>query len=419
MKVPVSKRLPYGNADFYRLRMDNFVYVDKTRFIEMLENESNQSQIFIRPRRFGKSLFLSTLKYYYDINYAEEFEQLFGDLYIGQNPTALRNSYAVMNFNFSGIDTTNAETFRNSFHEKVYQAAWEFLNSHTKIFSMSEQTISQINNDENSALFLLSWAFMLSHSAGVRVFVIIDEYDHFANDLIAMGSTLDECFDKDMIIINGLIRNFYVRLKTETGNGIIHKTFITGVSSVMLGDLIGGYNIATNYSHYLRYNEMLGFTREEVNEIMNVVGLEQDKISVDMEYYYGGYLFNEYAKNKIYNPSKILYFFERILNTSELSLIDDPDLNIELKRLNRLIQNKYNRNTLIQIAKEGNVTSNVPEYFSLDSLNSDSNFISLLFYMGLLTISEDYLNQLRLVIPNYSIEQIYKEQVKQLVNGHF
>ena len=120
-----TKKLPYGKADFKSIRTgDNFVYVDKTRFIEFLEKENNSSKIFIRPRRFGKSLFLSMLSYYYDVNYEDEFDQLFGDLCIGKNPTPLKNSYAVMEFDFSGINTSSIEAFQNSFEENIRRTTW-------------------------------------------------------------------------------------------------------------------------------------------------------------------------------------------------------------------------------------------------------------------------------------------------------
>ncbi|MDR2345516.1 MAG: AAA family ATPase, partial [Planctomycetaceae bacterium] len=135
MSTKKFKKLPCGKADFKSIRTGNkFVYVDKTQFIELLENENNASKIFIRPRRFGKSLFLSMLLYYYDINFAADFESLFGDLYIGKNPTPLKNSYAVMEFDFSSIDTSNAETFRQSFFEKIRDAVWRFLDAHKNIF---------------------------------------------------------------------------------------------------------------------------------------------------------------------------------------------------------------------------------------------------------------------------------------------
>ncbi|MDR0337368.1 MAG: AAA family ATPase, partial [Planctomycetaceae bacterium] len=244
MNITKSKRLPYGHADFKKIRTNNYVYIDKTRFIELLENESNSSQIFIRPRRFGKSLFLSMLSYYYDVNYADEFEQLFGDLYIGQNPTPLKNSYAVMEFDFSSIDTTNVESFKNSFFENIRFSVRQFLQRHKNTFPKAERFIERIDN-EKTTLSILDTAFSVADEAGSKILVIIDEYDHFANDLIAMGSVLGDDFYKKMVTANGLVRDFYEKLKIMSKYGIVAQTFITGISPVLLDDLTSGYNIAT------------------------------------------------------------------------------------------------------------------------------------------------------------------------------
>ncbi|MDR3197192.1 MAG: AAA family ATPase, partial [Planctomycetaceae bacterium] len=331
MQTP--KKLPYGNADFKSVRTEkNYAYVDKTRFIESLENEGNKSKIFIRPRRFGKSLFLSTLAYYYDVNYAEEFERLFGDLYIGKNPTEGKNNFAVMEFDFSGVDTSNIETFRKSFFDNIRRTAWRFLDNHKNIFTDVEQFILKMKNGEFSALESLDLALGSAESAKIKIFMIIDEYDHFANDLIAMGSVFGEDFYKNVVTANGLVRDFYEKLKVAAKLGIIGQTFITGISPVMLEDLTSGYNIATNYSLDLRYNEMIGFTREEVDELMSVVGIEPNQIDVDMEYYYNGYLFNPKAENKIYNSTMILYFFEQILKGEDLPMnLIDPNLGTDQK----------------------------------------------------------------------------------------
>ncbi|MDR2168801.1 MAG: AAA family ATPase, partial [Planctomycetaceae bacterium] len=213
MSIKSPKQLPYGNANFKSVRTEkNYVYVDKTRFIELLENESNNSKIFIRPRRFGKSLFISMLSYYYDVNYADEFERLFGDLYIGKNPTQLKNSYAVMGFNFSGIDTLNFENFRNSFLDNIRNAVRRFLDGHKKIFPNTEQILSKIINHEYSAFESFDLVLGIAESAGIKIFVIIDEYDHFANDLIARGSKLGDVFYKNAVCVNGIVRDFYEKL---------------------------------------------------------------------------------------------------------------------------------------------------------------------------------------------------------------
>ncbi|MDR2704930.1 MAG: ATP-binding protein [Planctomycetaceae bacterium] len=412
MSTKKIKQLSYGNADFHSIRTEDCVYVDKTRFIELLEQENNSSQIFIRPRRFGKSLFLSTLQYYYDVNYADEFEQLFGDLYIGQHPTPRKNSYAVMEFDFSGLDTSSAENFRNSFSENVRQTVWEFLNSHKNIFPNAEQFIGQIPR-EKATLSILNIAFNLADEAKIKIVVLIDEYDHFANDLIVRKSEVGEDFYEKVIITSGVVRIFYEKLKSATDRGIIDRTFITGISPIILEDIIVSYNIATNYSFKLQYNEMLGFTHNDVNKLMDTLGIDKKQFGVDIENYYNGYQFNGKAVNKVYNPTMILYSFDQILTSNELpeNLID-PNLSIDPKRL---VQNEGNRNILIQIIKNGSIVSTILEKFSIDHLNNDSHFISLLFYMGLLTIKEPYLSELRLVIPNYSIQQVYWEQIRQLI----
>ncbi|MDR2762496.1 MAG: ATP-binding protein [Planctomycetaceae bacterium] len=417
MNIKEPKKLPYGNADFKSVRTEkNYAYVDKTRFIESLENEGDKNKIFIRPRRFGKSLFLSMLEHYYDINSADEFKKLFGNLYIGQNPTPLKNSYAVMTFNFSSIDTSNVDNFRNSFLGNICNSICRFLDAHKNIFSNANDAVNQIDNKELSAFDALDRTFRMAESAKIKIFVIIDEYDHFANDLIAMGSILGDDFYKSVVTANGLVRDFYEKIKVMSDSGIIAQTFITGISPVLLDDLTSGYNIAVNYSLNKQYNEMLGFTRNEVNKLMDEVGIKKDEIKVDMEYYYNGYLFHEEAENKVYNSTMILYFLKQILENNNLpkNLID-PNLSIDPKRLKRLVRNARSRDILLQIIKDGSIVSRVLEKFPLDYLNDENYFISLLFYMGLLTIKEPCLNRVRLTIPNYSIQRVYWEQVRQLL----
>ncbi|MDR0611215.1 MAG: ATP-binding protein [Planctomycetaceae bacterium] len=420
MNTKKPKQLPYGNADFRSIRTsNNYVYVDKTRFIAALEQESNKNQIFIRPRRFGKSLFLSTLTYYYDINYTGEFERLFGDLYIGQHPTPQKNSYAVMNFDFSGLNTNSgADEFIFSFCDKVRNSVRLFLDDHKNIFPKTKEMIRKINT-EHPNLGVLDWAFSVAKSANIQVFVIIDEYDHFANDFIAMGTVKGNDFYKKMVNANGVVRDFYERIKTATTFSVVNRTFMTGISPIMLDDLTSGFNIVSNLTLKLQYNEMLGFTSREVETLMTEIGIDADKINVDMEHYYNGYRFNEEGENTVYHSSMMLYFFEQILeNNKPPKNFIDPNLSMDSSRLKRLIQNDSNREILVKIIKEGSIVSKVLEKFSIDQLNDDHYFVSLLFYLGLLTIKESYLNKLRLVIPNYSIQRVYWEQIRLLIESN-
>ncbi|MDR3245887.1 MAG: AAA family ATPase, partial [Prevotellaceae bacterium] len=138
METMKGKRLPYGNSDFEKIRTGNFVYIDKTRYIELLENENNDKLFFTRPRKFGKSLFFSMLSNYYDINQADKFETLFGDLYIGKTPTPRRNSYMVLKFNFSGLDTTSEEDFRKTISQKIQDNIRDFLADYAHLFPQGD-----------------------------------------------------------------------------------------------------------------------------------------------------------------------------------------------------------------------------------------------------------------------------------------
>ncbi|MDR1674962.1 MAG: ATP-binding protein [Tannerella sp.] len=418
METKVFKRLPYGNSDFKDIVLNNYAYVDKTRYIEMLEQESNRNQFFIRPRKFGKSLFFMTLSYYYDLLEAENFDKLFGDLYIGKHPTPEHNTYAVMKFDFSGLDTNSEEGFKNSFSSNVQDTVRNFFRLYEQVFSEADLYVRQID-EEKPGIIALQKVFAAAEQNRVKLFFFIDEYDHFANDLIAMGNRLGKDLYKTTISANGLVRDFYERIKIAAKASTVYRTFITGISPVMLDNLTSGYNIATMLTLKPGYNEMMGFTQEEVERLMAETGVNPAHIQVDMEAYYNGYLFHKDGKHRVYNPAMILYFFNRVLeeNRPPLELIDQ-NLKTDYGRLQKLVQNERNRNTLIQIMKEDGVVAEIIQQFPVDVLYDDDYFVSLLFYMGLLTVREPYLNKSRLEIPNYSIRTLYWEYIMKLTRGN-
>ncbi|MDR0683215.1 MAG: AAA family ATPase, partial [Dysgonamonadaceae bacterium] len=221
------KRLPYGISNFESIRTENYAYVDKTRFIEQLEKETNPYQFFIRPRKFGKSLFFSMLANYYNINAADKFQSLFGDLYIGRYPTPKKNGYIVLKFNFSGISTASEEDFATSFSNIVQHYTGDCFNSYRNIFTDVNELIRKIEN-QNTGIQSLLVLFGATQLAGQQLFVIIDEYDHFANDLIAMGNRMGDDIYRRMVRANGLVRDFYETLKIGTSN-VVDRIFITGI----------------------------------------------------------------------------------------------------------------------------------------------------------------------------------------------
>ncbi|MDR3266945.1 MAG: AAA family ATPase, partial [Tannerella sp.] len=174
METKKYKRLPYGNSDFRDMILNNYAYVDKTRFIAELERESNRNHFFIRPRKFGKSLFFKMLNYYYNINYKNEFEQLFGNLYIGRHPTPERNSYAVMEFDFSGLSTGSEESFMKSFSNKVQDSVREFLDINDNIIPDAQHLIRMID-EERPGIDALTKAFATVSKHGIKIYLIIDE----------------------------------------------------------------------------------------------------------------------------------------------------------------------------------------------------------------------------------------------------
>ncbi|MDR3093278.1 MAG: ATP-binding protein [Bacteroidales bacterium] len=407
------KRLPYGNSNFESVMMDNYAYVDKTRFIELLEQENNKYLFFTRPRKFGKSLFFSMLSHYYDINGADKFNTLFGDLYIGKHPTPKHSSMVVLNLDFSGLNTNSEDDFKISFTGKIRQAVLTCLENHKKCILNVGEFIQECKGQQ-SITEMINIAFRAAASIDCKVFVIIDEYDHFANDLIALGTSTGDDVYRKIIRANGLVRDFYETLK-EGSKTAIDRILLTGITPIMLDDLTSGFNISNSLSLKERYNEMLGFTKDEVEWLREVTGVDKSLIKVDMEFLYNGYLFHSKADNKVYNPSMILYFFDQITTCeNNPEYIIDENLKMDYGRLRRLVSDEQNSATLLTIAQDNSILSDITLKFSIDELHENKSFVSLLFYMGLVTIERAEEGTLRLKIPNYSIRTVYWEYIMRL-----
>jgi hypothetical protein len=409
MPIPAEKgermKLPYGISNFKSLREEGYLYIDKTRYIEKLE-DFGKYLFFIRPRRFGKSLFLSTLAHYYDLLAKEDFPTLFGDLYIGQNPTGLKNGFFILQFNFSGLNTVNRVELEKSFTASLISSITGFFNKYLDV-PLFEEKIKNVS-DIRSILDLL---FEEVKKTGRKIYLIIDEYDHFANDIIAMGN---EDFYKEIIRATGFVRDFYETLKIGT-ESVLDRIFITGISPIMLDDLTSGFNIAINLTMNATVNEMMGFTEQEVGEIIDKAGIIKGKeeLLVELKKYYNGYLFNKNCRERLYNPDMLLYFFMQwqISGGYPDQLIDD-NVRTDYGRLNRLVSNRENRKTLEEIIGEEGITADIVTKFSFDRMYDPDYFVSLLFYMGLLTIDRQEKTRLLLKIPNYVINTIYWEYIE-------
>jgi hypothetical protein len=412
--VHCRKRLPYGNCNFESVRTENYVYIDKTQYIELLEQEPNKNLFFIRPRKFGKSLFFPRLSHYYDIKGADKFDTLFGNLYIGKHPTPLRNSYLVLNLDFSGLDTTSEDDFRKSFALNVQHSVIFFLIEHRHFIPDIHSHIKKIES-ESSGIGALWEACEIASLIDRKMFIIIDEYDHFANDPIAMGTPRGDDIYRNMIRANGMVRDFYETLKAGSKT-VIDRIMLTGITPIMLDDLTSGFNISYNISLEEKYNEMLGFTSEEVEKLMDETGVDRSLITVDMELFYNGYLFHKDGKHRVYNPTMMLYFVMQLLESDRApENIIDENLKTDYGRLRLLLRTEQNREQLMAITTNNSIVSDIIPKFPIDKLHDGEYFISLLFYMGLLTIDREDEGALVLKIPNYSIRTVYWEYMKRLM----
>ncbi|HHW02339.1 MAG TPA: AAA family ATPase [Thermoanaerobacterales bacterium] len=397
------KKIPYGISNFKIMRKENYLYVDKTKYIQILEDYAPY-QFFIRPRRFGKSLFVSMLESYYDINAEKDFEELFGGLYIGKNPTPRRNQYLIFKISFAGIDTSSGEEkLKQSFNFKVMSAAQEFLDKYGGL--IHETTLPE---EVKSAETAIEYLRRIAKKAEKQVMVLIDEYDNFANELITGGERQTY---ENLMHGEGLVKAFYKAIKDATMDNFT-RLFMTGVSPIMIDDLTSGFNITENLTLKPTLNAMLGFTQHETEEILKLYDIYSQETIEDMKKYYNGYRFSPVAEEYVYNSDMCLYFIKDMAEYKRypMSMIDN-NVKTDYSRVNQLALNFKDSETLETIMTQGQISTVLVERFNLSTMYSKKeNFASLLFYLGMLTIKEPFEDMVKLCIPNYVIRTIYWNQ---------
>ncbi|MCI2201463.1 ATP-binding protein [Clostridium sp.] len=409
------KRIPYGISNFEVLREKNYLYVDKTSYIDVLEQYAPY-QFFIRPRRFGKSLFISMLDNYYDINKKDKFEKLFGDLYIGKNPTEDRNSFLVWRISFAGVDAGHGEEeLRESFNTKVTFSVKNFIVKYSNFFTGEE-----IEGYSMKAEAAVEYISHLAGKVEMPVFLLIDEYDNFANELITGGK---QNTYNSILHGEGFVKVFYKAVKDATMDNFA-RIFMTGVSPIMLDDLTSGFNITRNYTLDEKLNAMLGFTRQELSWIMDEVNIDdvelRKKICTDMITYYDGYKFNENCR-PVFNPDMAMYFLDGYLAYDRYpkEMIDN-NVKTDYGKVNQLAYNFNDMEALKEIMSDGETSTILVDRFNINTMYSEKeNFKSLLFYLGMLTIKEAGPLGTVLRIPNYVIKTIYWEQQFQNIRGKY
>ena len=407
------KELPYGISDYEKLVNDNCYYVDKTKYIELLEVPSNSYVMFLRPRKFGKTLFTSVLENYYDINKKDKFEKLFGDTYIGKKPTEAKNSYYILRFNFSGIDTKDEETTINTFKEKVTASIQDFIDRYKLDFYINPELTSEglLNN--------LIIAFK-NQKNGEKLYVIIDEYDHFANELLSFRT---DSFKK-LVSKNGKIRKWYEVLKEGTET-VVDRIFITGVAPITLDSMTSGFNIVKDLTKDSRFNEMMGFTEDELIKIMEDQKLtrkEQKELLPIMKENYDGYRFSLYGEfnNNLYNSNMCLYFLNSYISFRKVpnQLVDvniASDYN-KIGNMLRLCKGEKRLEIINKTISGEGLISEITEKFNPEIGFGETEMISMLYYLGYLTIEDVIGNYPKLVIPNKAIKEIYGEYFLKILN---
>ncbi|MDE2706743.1 MAG: AAA family ATPase [Gemmatimonadota bacterium] len=403
-------RIPYGEADFKRIRLNRWLYVDKTRFVHDLEEE--RYVFLIRPRRFGKSCWVSLLDNYYSRTRADDFEAVFGGTDLGRQPTESRHRYVILRFNFSAFKNA-LDTLEYHFEEYCQLIVRSTLERNADLFpEVARQHIcapSSVNGQLNEL-------FVYAGDHGIPLYVLIDEYDNFANTVLAYhGEEAYQAFTHG----GGFYRNFFATLKDGTGHseGGLERMFITGVSPITMDDVTSGFNIGTNISLEPRFDQMLGFTEAEVRELLELYrdhgAFDQEvEAALDvMREWYNGYRFSEEAEVDVYNTDMVLYYLKyAITNRGMPRELIDTNVRIDYGKLRHLLtvnrQLNGNFDLLRHIIGEQSIQSNIQLSFPLNQLDRRENFLSLLHYFGLLSIRAVERGMPRLGIPNQTVKRL-------------
>jgi hypothetical protein len=404
------KKIIYGESNFRKIKINSdYFYIDKTQYIEILENLNESFLIFLRPRRFGKSLFLSTLQYYYDENSTSEFKQIFSDTYIGKNPTPLKSSYRVLFFEFSGINIDGGiESIYKSFSDKIRNSCKDYLEK----YGYSKESVAELEQFSIPSS-IIDRFFSIANKDSI--YILIDEYDQFANAILAYS--MDDFLT--FVGYGGFVRSFYEVLKTATGQGIVQKMFITGVTPITLDSLSSGFNIVSNISNNKKFNEMAGFNRDEVRYSLEETiftkcpDIDREKLLEKVATWYNGYLFNAEAQNRVYNATLINYFisqynYDRCKNPTKML---DSNVASDYKAIMKLFNigdSDRNYQILEELIEKDSVIGSIKDRYDLNQEFTEDDFLTLIYSMGFITIKDEITSGVyEFSIPNYVIKMLY------------
>ena len=404
------KRLPYGINDFEAVIEQNQYYVDKTMYLPLLENQPSNI-IFIRPRRFGKSIFLSMLHAYYDCSKKEKFQTLFGDLWVGKHPTPLQGRYQVLLLDFSYVGGS-LDKLEEHFNVYLRVKLDGFMRIYQEFYltDFKEKFFKTDSATEKLALLQDETA-----TKSIPLYLIIDEYDNFTN------TVLNEQGEKVYWAIthaDGFYRDVFKKFK-----GMFERIFITGVSPVTLDDVTSGFNIGWHISTKPEFNQMLGFSMEEVRkmfayykEVGGIPATSDIEVMIDeMKPWYDNYCFSKKAletQSKVFNCDMVIYYLRNYMDYGQApDLMIDPNTRTDYNKMKKLLLldklDGDRKGVIRTIAETGQIVTTLEETFPASRLTNPQTFTSLLFYYGMLTIKDTFGDMQILGIPNNNVRKQY------------
>lgn len=406
------KRVPYGVSNFVEVVEQNQYYVDKTMYLPMLENQPS-NLFFIRPRRFGKSIFLSMMRAYYDITQKEKFEARFGNLWIGSHPTPLQGKYQVLFLDFS-----RASGGRGSLAENFDEYCSMAMDVFGKVYEPYYYPGYAAEMKSHSG-FVNKLNFLNFHSAeyGAKLYLIIDEYDNFTN--VVLNEQGKEVYHA-LTHASGFYREIFKKFK-----GMFERIFMTGVSPVTLDDLTSGFNIGWNISTDHQFNMMLGFSETDVRTMLQYykdagqlpADVDIEAMIREMKPWYDNYCFAKESLErdpKMFNCDMVLYYLRHYMSLGKSpEQMIDPNTRTDYNKMKKLIRlDKLDGNrkgVLRKITEEGQIVTSLIDTFPAAEIANPEIFPSLLFYYGMLTITARRGNYLVLSIPNNNVRKQYYE----------
>jgi len=421
-------KFPYGISDFNKIISKKYFYCDRTHLIPIIEN-GGESILFLRPRRFGKSLVLSMLENYYDVAKKGQFEELFGHLHIGKNPTPLHNQYFILKLDFSCIGAYGST-------QELQQFMMDHVNERIKEFSLYyKDWISQpIEINPTNAISSIESMLAAIRQSGTSIFLLIDEYDNFANELMLNKKKPDHTENDPYTLFvkkDGPLKTLFKAIKSVTNSYGFDKTFITGVSPVVMSDITSGYNIALNKYLDLRFHQLCGFTANEIKQCLKEIVSEchmapemAEKAYYLMKTYYNGYRFCIDSDEYLYNPTLSLYFLQAFNDYCKFpKKMMDENLAVDIQKINYISKLPIGESMIFELShKESNIEiSELKERFGIEDLlldfSKDRQFIaSYLYYVGALTIAgETITGKTALEIPNLLMKSLYIDRIVQML----